>query len=175
VRRIEDQSFLLLLIAVTLAFAWILQPFYGAVLWAIVGAVIFAPVNRGLLRSMRGRPNLAALITVLIIIAMVILPLAIIAASLAQEASNLYSKTQSGEYDFARYIQRVFDALPVWAIGLLDRFNLTNLSAVRETLASGLMKGGQVLAPQALSIGMNTFDFMISLGNHVVSLVFLVA
>ena len=40
-RRIEDQSFLLLLIAVTLAFAWILQPFYGAVLWAIVGAVIF--------------------------------------------------------------------------------------------------------------------------------------
>jgi predicted PurR-regulated permease PerM len=46
VRRIEDQSFLLLLIAVTLAFAWILQPFYGAVLWAIVGAVIFAPVNR---------------------------------------------------------------------------------------------------------------------------------
>jgi predicted PurR-regulated permease PerM len=47
---------------------------------------------------------------------------------------------------------------------LLDRFNLTNLSTVRETLASGLMKGGQVLAPQALSIGMNTFDFMISLG-----------
>jgi predicted PurR-regulated permease PerM len=164
VRKIEDQSFLLLLLAVTLAFAWILQPFYGAVLWAIVGAVIFAPVNRGLLRSMRGRPNLAALITVLVIIAMVIVPLAIIAASLAQEASNLYSKIQSGEYDFARYIQRVFDALPVWAIGLLDRFNLTNLSTVRETLASGLMKGGQVLAPQALSIGMNTFDFMISLG-----------
>jgi hypothetical protein len=75
-----------------------------------------------------------------------------IAASLAQEASSLYAKVQSGEYDFARYIQRVFDALPSWAIGLLDRFNLTNLTAVRETLASGLMKGGQVLAPQALSI-----------------------
>jgi predicted PurR-regulated permease PerM len=45
-RRIEDQSFLLLLLAVTLAFAWILQPFYGAILWAIVAAVIFAPLNR---------------------------------------------------------------------------------------------------------------------------------
>jgi predicted PurR-regulated permease PerM len=45
-RRIEDQSFLLLLLATTLAFAWVVQPFYGAVLWAIVAAVIFAPLNR---------------------------------------------------------------------------------------------------------------------------------
>ena len=108
VRRIEDQSFLLLLLATTLAFAWVVQPFYGAVLWAIVAAVIFAPLNRALLRSLRGRPSLAASVSVLIIIAMVILPLAVIAASLVQEAANLYAKIQSGEYDFASYIQRVF-------------------------------------------------------------------
>ncbi len=48
VRRLENQSFLLLLVAVTLAFAWILVPFYGAILWAIVVAVIFAPLNRRL-------------------------------------------------------------------------------------------------------------------------------
>ena len=172
-RRIEDRSFLLLLLAATLAFAWILQPFYGAVLWAIVGAVIFAPLNRERLRSMRGRSNLAASVTVLIIIAMVILPLVMIVVSLAQEASNLYAKVQSGEYDFARYIQRVFDVLPSWAIDLLDRFNLTNLTTVRETLASGLMKGGQVLAPQALSIGMSTFDSMIDLGIMLYLLFFL--
>ena len=172
-RRIEDRSFLLLLLAATLAFAWILQPFYGAVLWAIVGAVIFAPLNRERLRSMRGRSNLAASVTVLIIIAMVILPLVMIVVSLAQEASNLYAKVQSGEYDLARYIQRVFDVLPSWAIDLLDRFNLTNLTTVRETLASGLMKGGQVLAPQALSIGMSTFDSMIDLGIMLYLLFFL--
>jgi predicted PurR-regulated permease PerM len=173
VRRIEDRSFLLLLLSATLAFAWILQPFYGAVLWAIVGAVIFAPLNRELLRLMRGRSNLAASVTVLIIIAMVILPMVMIVVSLAQEASNLYAKVQSGEYDLARYIQRVFDVLPSWAIDLLDRFNLTNLTTVRETLAFGLMKGGQVLAPQALSIGMNTFDSMIDLGIMLYLLFFL--
>jgi predicted PurR-regulated permease PerM len=173
VRRIEDQSFLLLLLAVTLAFAWILQPFYGAILWAIVAAVIFAPLNRELLRRMGGRPNLAASVTVLIVIAMVILPLAMIAASLTREVSNLYAKVQSGEYNFGSYVQRVFDALPAWATGLLDRFNLTNLAAVRDWLASGLMKGGQVLAPQALSIGMNTFDFMIGLGIMLYLLFFL--
>jgi predicted PurR-regulated permease PerM len=173
VRRIDEPIFLLLLFAVTLAFAWVLQPFYGAVLWAIVIAVIFAPVNRALLRSMPGRPNLAALVTVLLIIAMVILPLAIVAASLVREATSLFGKIQSGEYDLAGYIQRVFDALPSWAVSWLDRFDLTNLSTLRDTLSSSLMKGGQMLAPQALSIGMNTFEFMIGLGIMLYLLFFL--
>ncbi|MDB5581718.1 MAG: family transporter [Bradyrhizobium sp.] len=172
-RRLENQSFLLLLVAATVAFGWILAPFYGAILWAIVVAVIFAPLNLRLQRRMGGRPNLAAATTVLIVIAMVILPLALIAASLLQEASGLYAKVQSGEYNLASYTQRVFDALPAWATGLLDRFNLTDLSKVRDSLAAGLVKGGQAVAPQALSIGMNTFDFLIALGIMLYLLFFL--
>src|SRR5882757_3432863 len=173
VQRIEHQGFLLLLTAVTLAFAWVLYPFYGAVLWAVVVAVLFAPVYRRLLQSMQGRPSLAAAVTVLIIIAMVILPLAMIAASLVQEASSLVTKIQSGEYNLGSYLQRIFDALPAWATGLIERFNLTDLSALREKLTSGLMTGGQLLAPQALSIGMNTFDFVIRLGLMLYLLFFL--
>jgi predicted PurR-regulated permease PerM len=173
VRKIEDQSFLLLLLAATLAFGWIIEPFYGAVLWAIVAAVIFAPLNRALARRMQGRANLAALVTLLIIIAMVILPLALIGASLAREASSLFARIQSGEFDFAGHIQRVFDALPSWATSLLDHLNLTDLSSLRETLGPGLMRGGQLLAPQALSIGMNTFDFVISFGIMLYLLFFL--
>jgi predicted PurR-regulated permease PerM len=173
VQRIEHQGFLLLLTAVTLAFAWVLYPFYGAVLWAVVVAVLFAPVHRRLLQSMQGRPSLAAAVTVLIIIAMVILPLTMIAASLVQEASSLFAKIQSGEYNLGSYLQRIFDALPAWATGLIERFNLTDLSALREKLTSGLMTGGQILAPQALSIGMNTFDFVIRLGIMLYLLFFL--
>jgi predicted PurR-regulated permease PerM len=173
VQKIEHQGFLLLLTAVTLAFAWVLYPFYGAVLWAVVVAVLFAPVHRRLLQSMPGRPSLAAAVTVLVIIAMVILPLTMIAASLVQEASSLFAKIQSGEYNLGSYLQRIFDALPAWATGLIERFNLTDLSALREKLASGLMTGGQILAPQALSIGMNTFDFVIRLGIMLYLLFFL--
>jgi len=173
VQRIEHQGFLLLLTAVTLAFAWVLYPFYGAVLWAVVVAVLFAPVFRRLLQSMQGRPSLAAAVTVLIIIAMVILPLVLIAASLVQEASSLFAKIQSGEYNFGSYLQRIFDALPAWATGSLERINFADFSAVRAKLASGLMKGGEVLAPQALSLGMNTFDFVIRLGIMLYLLFFL--
>ena len=90
---------------------------------------------------MPDRPSLAAAVTVLIIIAIVILPLAMVATSLAQEASGLFAKIQSGEYNFGSYLQRILDALPAWATGLIERFNLTDLSALRERLASGLMTG----------------------------------
>ena len=45
---LEDKVFLFLLIAVTLAFAWILQPYSGAVLWATVLAIVFTPLFRRL-------------------------------------------------------------------------------------------------------------------------------
>jgi len=173
VQSIERRGFLLLLAAGTLAFAWVLYPFYGAILWAVVAAVIFAPIHRWLLQSMQGRSSLAAAVTVLIIIAMVLLPLALITASLAQEASSLVVKIQSGEYDFGSYVQRILDALPAWATGLIERIKLTGFSAISESLASGLMKGGQALAPQALSLGMNTFEFVIGLGIMLYLLFFL--
>ncbi|NWM05832.1 AI-2E family transporter, partial [Klebsiella quasipneumoniae] len=78
VQGIERQAFLLLVVTITMAFAWVLLPFYGAILWAMVMAVIFAPMQRRLLVPMRGRRGLAAAIAVLIIVAMVILPLALV-------------------------------------------------------------------------------------------------
>jgi hypothetical protein len=41
VLAIEDKTFSWLIIAVSLAFAWILWPFYGAVLWATIIAILF--------------------------------------------------------------------------------------------------------------------------------------
>ena len=172
-QRIEHQGFLLLLVVITLAFAWVLQPFYGAILWAIVVAVLFAPVYRRLLARMGDRRSLAAAVTLLIVIAIVILPLTMVATSLIQEATGLVTKIQSGEYNFGNYLQQILDALPGWAKGLIERFNLTDFSGLREQLKDGLMKGGQVLAPQALSIGMNTFEFVIQSGIMLYLLFFL--
>ena len=95
-----------------------------------------------------------------------------IATSLVQEATTLVAKIQSGEYDFGSYLQRILDALPAWATGLIERFNLTDFSPARIA-RDRLMKGGQVLAPQALSIGMNTFEFVIRFGIMVYLLFFL--
>jgi predicted PurR-regulated permease PerM len=162
-RTLEDKAFLLLIVTVSLAFAWILLPFYGAVLWGTVTAILFVPLHRRLLELMKQRRNLAASCTVMIIIAIVILPMTLIGVSLTQEALGFYGKVQSGELDLVRFFQQVHDALPTWAINLLDRFGLASLSAVQEQISTGLMKGSQFIATQALSIGQSTFDFIVNL------------
>jgi predicted PurR-regulated permease PerM len=162
-RTLEDKTFLLLIIAISLAFAWILWPFYGAVLWGAVLAIVFAPLYRQLSLSLRQQRNLAALATVMIIVVIVILPLTLITASLVQEASGVYEKFQSGELNLAGNFQQIVDTLPTWAANLLDRFGLTNLAGVQERLSAGLIKGSQFIAAQALNIGQITFELIVRL------------
>jgi predicted PurR-regulated permease PerM len=170
---IEDKTFLLLVVGVSLAFLWILWPFFGAVLWATVMAIVFAPLYRRLLSSMRQKRTLAALITVLIVLMMVILPLTLVGALLLQEGFGVFERIQSGELDFAQYFQRVFVALPSWMTELLQSSGLTNLRAIQERLSTSVMQGTQFLATQALNIGQHTFDFIINLGIVLYLLFFL--
>ena len=85
---LEDKTFLLLITAISLAFAWLLWPFYGAILWGTVLAIVFAPLYRRLCRSMR--PNLAALATVVIIVLIVILPSTLITRFPLSDAAPLH-------------------------------------------------------------------------------------
>jgi predicted PurR-regulated permease PerM len=163
VSDLEDRTFLWLLVGVSVAFAWILWPFSGAVLWATIAAILFRPLYRRLLKSMRQRRTLAALATVAIIIVMVILPLTVISALLLQEASGVYDRIQSGELNVGRYFRQVFSAMPEWVTNLLNRFGLTNLGDVQERLSSGLLRSSQFFATQAINLGQNTFDFLVGL------------
>ncbi len=61
-----------LLVAVTVAFAWIMLPFYGTILWGAIIALLFVPLNRWLLPRMGQRRNLAALTTILAAIVIVV-------------------------------------------------------------------------------------------------------
>ncbi|MGP1678215.1 MAG: AI-2E family transporter [Burkholderiales bacterium] len=162
-RNIEYKTFLLLIVAVSLAFAWILWPLYGAILWGTVIAILFAPLYRRLSQSMRQRRTLAALATVTIVVVMVILPVTLIATLLLQEASSVYEMTRTGELNFGQYFRQVAGALPAWAFDLLDRFGLTDFGAVQDKLSAGLLKGSKFLGAQAINIGQNTFEFVASL------------
>jgi predicted PurR-regulated permease PerM len=162
-RDVEDHTLIVLLIAVSVAFAWILWPFYGAILWATVLAIVFAPFYRWLSSAMGQHRNLAGIASVLIILTMVILPLTLTAASLLQEATNLYETIESGQMDFGQFIQQVIDALPSWATDILNRLGLTDLSAIQPRLSAALVQGSKTIAAQALSVGKGTANFIISL------------
>jgi predicted PurR-regulated permease PerM len=159
----EDRTFVLLLVAVSLAFALVVWQFYGAVLWAFVLAVLFAPLHRQLAKTMLMRRNLAALAAVTIIVLIVLLPLALLAAVLLDEASRIFETIQSGQLDFGRYFQQILSALPLWATNWLDSLGLTNINAIQQRLSAAVVGGSQLLATQVLNIGQNTVEFIVNL------------
>lgn len=171
--ELQQKTFLLMLVAVSVAFVWILLPFYGAVFWGSVLAIIFTPFYRRLLAIMKHRRNLAAITTLLLCLIVVILPITIMTISMLQEGVVVYQRIRSGELNFGAYFQQIMNALPPWLVNLLDRSGLTNISELQEMLSTGVLQGSQFVAMHALSIGQNTFEFVVSFGIMLYLLFFL--
>lgn len=158
----EDRCFLLLVVIVTLAFGWILHPFYGAVFWALVLAILFAPLYRRVLRRWPDKRTLASLITLGVIVLVVILPLILITALLFQEGAQIYQKIQSGEISFQRYFEQIVSVLPAWVGNLLNQFGLGDLSSLWAKISASLTEGAKFAATQAFTLGQNTFNVVVN-------------
>lgn len=155
---------ILLLAACALALGWILVPFYGAILWGVIIGMLFAPLYRRLRVRLKRRRNAAAGITLLAVLVIGVLPFAVITASLAREATLIYQLIDSGDWNPAAYLRGMFDALPDWLAALLDRVGLPDFDTLQRRMAVAMAQGSQFIAAQALSIGLNTFGFVTSLG-----------
>lgn len=157
----DNKAFVVLVVLVSIAFVAILWPFWGAVFWATVLAIVFSPVNRCIQRWIKDRRSLAATCTVILVVFMVLLPSAVVGAMVLQEAAVLVQSMQSGAMDPARLFERAFDLVPAWAATRLQEMGLANLEGFQQRLSAGFSKGAEVVATQALNLGQNTFDFVV--------------
>ena len=94
--NLQFKTLLLLLALVTVAFIWILLPFYGAVFWAVILGIIFAPMQRRLQQRFSWNRNLTSLTTLMVCLVIAILPVIITSALLLQEGATLYKNVESG-------------------------------------------------------------------------------
>jgi predicted PurR-regulated permease PerM len=159
---LEQKVFLGLLVAVTVAFAWILFPYYGAVFWAVILAIIFAPLQRWLMREFGNRPNSIALLTLLVSLLVAVLPVIFITGMLIQEGASLYNQIESGKLDVGVFFAEAKELLPGSVQALMQRFGFGDLDQMRDRLASGALEGSQFLATKAFSFGQGTFQFVVS-------------
>ncbi|MDF2643053.1 MAG: putative rane protein [Pseudomonas sp.] len=159
---LQYKTLLLLVVLVTIAFIWILLPFYGAVFWAVILGIIFSPVQRRLQLKFGWQRNVTSLCTLTICLVIAILPVIVISALLVQEGTVLYKNVESGQLDIAGYLAEYKDLLPASLQNLLDRMGMGDLNGLRDKIAKGAMQGSQYLATQAFSFGQGTFDFVVS-------------
>ncbi|WP_164115303.1 AI-2E family transporter [Sphingorhabdus sp. Alg239-R122] len=160
-----EWNFLLVLLAiVTLAFAWLIEPFLGAILWGIILAVLFMPLNKRILGFLPGRLNSAAFLTLLIIIALVIAPALALGVALVGEASEVYERLRSGEIDFAQAFAAAEKALPTWMREQLEAYGFADTASIRERLYAGVTNVLEFLISQLFKIGQGAISFFLALG-----------
>lgn len=74
----ENRALLPMMVLVTLALGWILVPFYGAIMWGAIIAMLFMPAHRRLMGHYKLQRTSAALWTMALILIVLILPLALL-------------------------------------------------------------------------------------------------
>ncbi len=156
-------AFLVVLISVSLAFAAILLPYFAAILWAVIVAILFEPAYRRLLAVMPARRNGAALLTLLMILAIVVLPAALLTVALLNEAASVYQRIQSGNLDPEQIFVAFESAIPAWLSDALDRLGIGNIAAAKDMFGGGAAAGVRAVLGQALSIGQGVFDLFVKL------------
>ncbi len=161
-KSLQFKSLTVLLVLVTVAFIWILLPFYGAVFWAVILGILFAPVQRKLQQKFGWQRNVTSLCTLSLCLVIAILPVIIVSILLVQEGATVYKNIESGELDIAAYLAQFKHSLPPYFQHLLDRFGMGELDSLREKIVKAAMQGSQALATQAFSFGQGTFEFVVS-------------
>lgn len=160
--------FTLLLVLLYCGFL-ILTPFLRAITWAAILAILFYPLYRWLLKQLRGRATLAALLIIIFIILLVIIPGVELASFLSEEALALVQTvralfSEEGGVDFAQ---------KPWVQDLLRWWNLITFRLMdfkinwKEALVQGAQVSSGVLVTQVKGVAQNvvafTFNFIIAL------------
>ncbi len=172
--RMEQWFFLTLLILVSCAFIWILLPYYGALFWAVILAIVFAPMQRRLQRRYPGHDNWTALLTLLACLLLAVLPMSVLTTMLVQQAADLYQSIQSGQINLDEYLGRIKAMLPEPLVRQLNTSGYGNVENIRRELAAGALHTSQLLASQVYSFGQGTFEFVLSFGIMVYTLFFFI-
>ena len=143
---------------------WVVAPFYGAILWGVVTAIVFWPLNRSLIAMFPKRRNTSALLTLLAIIGIVIIPTIMVGTLLIDQALSTYADLQTKEINIGKMLLDVKNSLPPSVSALLDRYGFGDMNAIEAKLESVATSGARLAAAQAVSFGQGAFSFAISLG-----------
>lgn len=162
--RVENGGFILALGLLTIGLTLVVSSFIGALLWAALAALLFQPIFHRLLTRWPDHRNRAAAMTLLIITVAVVIPAAIIASLVVDQAAGVYAQMRSGQINFAVYFEQVHNALPTRLQRLVDSFGFGSFDRAQARISQALSSSASTLAGRAVSIGANAAAFLLAFG-----------
>jgi len=170
---IQNVAFVALVVVITILAGLLLLPYYGAILWAVILAILFNPLQEWLVVRLGGRSRLAATLSVLVCIVVVLVPATLITATLSFEIRDAVRWVRSENFSLAQVWSQVQQVMPAQLRGVLAAWDLETPEQVEESLLAGLAGIGTTLATGALGVGQSTIQFLISVAVMLYLLYFL--
>lgn len=158
----ENRTLNVLLLVISIGFLAVLLPFWGTIMWGIIIAMSFKPMYLKFLPKFKNNKNRAAMATLLIVLLIVILPVGVIIGILTKQIAHIVLQFQNGTIQLGMYLHQIFDALPSFVTEMLKHLGLDDFNAFQAKIVSLLAQGSQAIASQTISIGQNTFDFVMN-------------
>lgn len=162
--HINKLMFGLFTAGVTLAFLWIISPYAGAILWSVVLAILFTGMKDRLAARMGNRHGFASLLTLLLIIAVVIIPFFLLAGLVLDEAIEQYQRINAHGVNLGAFASDLLALAPGWAEPLLERIGFGSRAETLETLSGALSSALAWLASAAFGFGQSAFSLMVAFG-----------
>lgn len=158
-RNTPHLFFLLLVLLVTTAFFGLIKDFLLAVFWAIVLAILFHSTYRYIGIKLKGRKNVAAGLTLLSILLLVIIPLTFLAITLINESIQVYEQIQGGDINIQERIDNFQTQIPE-VVSYLEKFGV-DAEKIQESIGEAVAEATQNLAGKAIGITQNIFGFVV--------------
>lgn len=159
-QKLEDGSFLFLLVIVSFAFGAIILPFFSAIFWAALLAILFNPLQKKLQSKLGPKANLNAFLTLLASLLIVVIPLSIILTMIGIEGANFYYKISRGEIELQSWLEKIKTTVPVIQT-LAERFHI-DLTNLKDIISKTALTGSKFFATQAFSMGQQYLVFVIN-------------
>ena len=146
--------FLLLVGGVTYWFFDLVRPFLMPVFWAAVLTIVFFPAHRWVQRRVgEARESLAATLTTLLIVVLVLGPLSLIVLAVVAEAEGIYARIDSGELNPTMLVDWFEAQIPA-AQMLVEDYGV-DFDRVRENVTAAVTRIGRAALDATLAFGQN--------------------
>ncbi len=131
-KRLQTISFFLILLAVFVLVLVIIKPLASILAFGIILAILFHPIYNWTLRQVKS-PNLASLLTVLLIFILALIPIVFFGQLLFNEIVTVYDRFRAG--DLVLHREQIVQGLPVQLQDLIATFS-RDLNAFLSRLTS---------------------------------------